>query len=91
MLLFASRKVEGETKHAVDSDSSEDCLLNDGFLYPSLINSTADVGVFPLIVFADDREVDVGGLPVLEWSLDTFQQSYRPQVDVLLKGAADRN
>ena len=91
MLLSAPRQIEGETKYAVHSCSGEDCLLNYCFLFCSFIDPATDVGVFSLIIFADDGEVDVGGFPVFEWGFDSFEQPDRPQVDVLLKGAANRN
>lgn len=91
MFLFAPRQIEGKTKHAVDSCSSEDCLLNYRFPSGPFVDSATDIGVFSLIVFADDGEVDIGGLPVLKRGLDTFQQSHRPQVDVLLKGTTNGN
>src|SRR5215471_19459473 len=91
MLLSGTRQIERETKYAVDSRSGENGLLNDCFLFCSFVDSAANIGIFPFIVFADDREIDVGGFPVLKWRLDTFQQSDRPQVDVLLKGATNWN
>jgi hypothetical protein len=43
----------------------------------------------PSFVFAHDHEINVPGLPALEWSFDPIKEPYRPKIHVLTKSAAN--
>jgi hypothetical protein len=54
------------------------------FIYP-----TADFGIFPFIVFADNHQVDLSDLPFYR-GLDTGKKAHRPQGYVLVKFPSNR-
>src|SRR5260370_6719811 len=47
--------------------------------------------MLPLIVVANDGEIDFPGLPVLQWRFDSFKKAHRAKIDVLPEGAPDGN
>src|SRR5690242_10794284 len=91
MLVSLARQFEGVAQHAIDPTPRKNRLLHRHFLIRSLVKAAADVRVFSFVVFADDTKVNLTGLPVLEWRLDSFKEPYWAEVHVLAEAAAQGN
>ena len=84
-------ELEGVAHDAVAADAGKDRLLHRHFHRRSRKEPAADLGILALVVLAHDVEIDLAGLAVLERRVDAGKQPHRPQIDVLLEVAADRD
>ena len=91
VLLAGPRQLEGIAHDPVAAAAGEHRLLHRHLVFGALVEPAADRGIFALVVLAHDVEIDVAGRAVLQRRVDTGQQPHRPQVDVLLEAAADRD
>src|ERR1700675_4904509 len=87
---FASQ-LEGEAHHTIHASAREDGLLNGHLIFGAFIQAPADVGIFALIVFADDGEIDLARFPIFQRRFYAFEQPYGAKIGVLPEGAADWN
>ena len=90
MLLGAGlREVEGELEDPVHADAGHDGFLEHGFAVGAFEDLAADAGVFAFGVLPHDVEVDVAGLASGQRAGHAGHQPDRPQVHVLVEGAAE--
>src|SRR5262249_29686397 len=84
-------QVEGIAHNPLAALLCEHCLLDRRLKFGALIHAPADGRILTLIVLAHNPIVDFAGSPVGKRRLKALEQTYRPQVDVLLKLSADWN
>ena len=89
--MFSSfaRQVKGKAQNPIHSSPRNDSFLNDHLIVRTFVNAPADVRILAFIVFAHNHEINVSGLPALEWSFDPFKEPYWPKIHVLTKSAAN--
>src|SRR3984893_4702775 len=91
MLSSFASQFESETQHAVHAAPSENSLLHGDLVVGAFVEPSANVRVFPLIVLANDGEIDLTGLPVLQGRFDSVEQTHGTKIDVLPEGSPDGN
>ena len=91
MPVSLAGQFESVAHNAIDATTRENSLLHRDFVIGSFVKAAADVGVFAFVVFTDDAEFNLTGLPVFERALNSFKQPYWPQIDVLKEAATDWN
>src|SRR5690606_9342253 len=77
--------------HAIASPAGENRLLQRRLGIRSRIDHTADVGILALDILAHDIEIDLARIAPLQRALDPLEQSHRPQIDILVELATDRD
>src|ERR1700716_1503996 len=91
MLSSFASQFESETQHAIHTASREYGLLYRDLVVGAFVEPSADVRVFPLIVLANNGEIDLTGLPVLQWRFDPVEQPHGTKIDVLPESSPDGN
>src|SRR3982074_2833564 len=91
MLPSLPGQIEGVPEDSVHSAACENCLLNGHLVVGSLIETPAYIRILALVVFANDTEINLPGLPMFKGSFNTFEKAYGPQINVLAEMAADGN
>ena len=87
----AARQLERVAKNAVHAVAREHDLLHCNLVVAASVEAAADLGVFALVVFADDVEIDVARVAVAQRRFDAGHEPHWPDVRILAKFAADRN
>ncbi len=85
LLVPLAGELEGITQAALDAAARIDAFLQGNLVGRAFEDESADAGVEPLVVLADDDEVNVLGLLVLERAEALVVEFDRAQVDVLLQ------
>ncbi len=91
MLFSLARQIECEAQHSINSTPGKNRFLDDHLIFGASVDAPADVGVFAFIVLPDNHEINLTRLPALKWSLNTFEEPDRPQVNILAKTASNGN
>src|SRR6202171_4187699 len=91
MLVSLARQLESEAQNAIHAPPREYGLLDSHLVIGAFIEASANVRVFPLIVLANDGEIDLTRLPVLQGRVDSVEKAYRAKIDVLPESAPDGN
>src|SRR5258707_5261984 len=66
MLLSLPGQIEGVPEDSVHPAACENCLLNGQLVVRSLIETPAYIRIFALVVFANDTEINLPGLPMFK-------------------------
>ena len=82
---------EGVAHDPVDAEAGEDRFLERELVVGALVEAAADLGIFALVVLADDQHVDVARLLAGERRRHAIEQADRPDIGVLLEVAPDRH
>jgi hypothetical protein len=69
----------------------ENRLLNGHLVVRSLVKTAADIRILAFVVLADDAEINLARLPLLQRAFDAFKQAHRPQVYILTETPANRD
>src|SRR5882762_5678042 len=91
MFFSLPRQFQSITHHTVDSAPREDGLLDGHLFVGSLLETPADVSIFSFVVFTDDTEINLTGLPIFQRRLNSLKKPHGPKIDVLPKRSADGN
>ncbi len=93
MNLFTSgfdRQFKCVTDYSFYPETGEDSILNNNFLGSSRVELAAHVGVLPFVIFTNNEEVYILRLSIGQRGLDAGEEIDRTEIDILLKGAPDR-
>src|ERR1700722_13684732 len=91
MLFSFASQFECEAHHPIHASAREDGLLNGHLVFGAFIQAAADAGIFALIVFANDGEINLAWFPILERRFYAFEKPHRTKIGVLPERAANRN
>ena len=87
----AARQLKRVAQNPVHAVAGEYDLLHRNLILAASVEAAADLGVFALVVFADDVEIDVARVAVAQRRFDAGHEPHRPHVRILAKFAADGN
>ena len=85
------RQLEGIAHDPVAAAASEHRLLHRHLEFGAFVEAAADRGILALVVLPHDIEIDLAGSAALKRRVDAGEEAHRPQIDVLLKAAAQRD
>src|SRR6185312_1920675 len=89
MLLACTRKLKSVAHYTIATLTSKHGFLNGCFLICTWIKTPSYLGVFAFVIFPHDAKINFSRMEVSKRRLDALQQSYRPEIHVLAKGAPD--
>src|ERR1700737_790168 len=89
MFFTLAGQFERETQHAVHAAAREYRLLNGHLIFSAFIQTPANVGIFPFVVFANDGEIDLAWFPIFQRRFDAFEKAHRTKIRILAERAAD--
>jgi nitric oxide reductase activation protein len=73
-----ARQFKSESQHAIYATPGEHRLLQSHLIFGSLIDAAANIGIFPFVVLSHYCEIDLTGLPILQWTFDTVEKPHWP-------------
>jgi len=84
-------QLEGVPHHPVATATGKDRLLCSHLGIGITIKTSTDFGVLTFVVLADDAEVNALVVGAFQGGIDSAKTTRGAQVDILLRGSADRN
>src|ERR1700687_6222155 len=91
MLSSFASQFESETQYAITAAPRENSLRHGDLVVGAFLGASANVRVLPFVVLANDGEIDLTGLPVLQGRFDSIEKPHGTKIDVLPEGSPDGN